>query len=65
MKLKKKGAGLTIASVFTLLIVLIIFFFITGGLTGSFIRNSLKDIPVWFWIVIGFVVLLSLRGKKK
>jgi len=58
--------GLAQYLVFLIFVVaILVFFYLNGIFGGALLKNSLSKIPVWFWIVIGFIVLISISGGRK
>lgn len=60
--MNKKG----LAQMFIFLIVvgiLLVIFLSLGGIAGVILRNTFKKIPIWFWVVLGILILIGLKKK--
>lgn len=45
-------------------VALLVFMYLSGSISGFLVRNTLKNIPIWFWVGLVFFVLIILRRKK-
>lgn len=43
---------------------ILVFMFGTGAITSLILKNTIKKIPIWFWIGLIFFILIGV-GKKK
>lgn len=63
-KMNKKGVGL-VTAILIGIVVLLVFMFSLGGISSIILKNTIKNIPTWFWVVLVIFILIVLGRKKK
>lgn len=63
-KMNKKGLGLVTATLIGI-VVLLVFMFSIGGVSSIILKNTIENIPMWFWVGLVIFVLIVLGRQKK